>query len=68
MAYTLRHVSREAHYPATEKPLKCGETNRGLGSVKKAAKEAAKRKLAEAMEKYNREIEGEPSELATENS
>lgn len=48
MAYTLRNVSREAHYPATEKPLKCGETNRGLGSVKKAAQEAAKRKAAES--------------------
>jgi uncharacterized membrane protein YccC len=48
MAYTLRNVSRLAHTPLKEKLLKCGETNRGIGSVKKMAQEAAKRKAAEA--------------------
>lgn len=59
MAYTLRHVSRDVHYPATEKLLKCGETNRGLGSVKKAAKEAAKRKVAEAAKETESDLEAQ---------
>lgn len=67
MAYTLRNVSTLAHTPLKEKLLN-GETNRGIGSVKKMAQEAAKRKAAEAEAKFNRELEGEPSELATDNS
>lgn len=40
MAYTLRNVSRLAHTPLKEKLLN-GETNRGIGSVKKIVKAAA---------------------------
>jgi hypothetical protein len=36
MAYTLRNVSTLAHTPLKEKLLN-GETNRGIGSVKKMA-------------------------------
>lgn len=67
MAYTLRNVSRLAHTPCKEKLL-TGEMGRGIGSVKKMAQEAAKRKAAEDEAKRRREIEGEPSELATDNS
>jgi hypothetical protein len=59
MAYTLRNVSRLAHTPLKEKLLKCGETNRGIGSVKKMAQEAAKRKAAEAAKETESDLEAQ---------
>lgn len=57
MAYTLRNVFRDSHTPQQNKLL-TGETNKGIGSVKKMVKAQAEAKAkAEAAAKAKAESE-----------
>lgn len=54
MAYTLRNVDRYAHTPKPEKLLS-GEPGKGIGSVKRMAKEAEAAKISADFKKAPKE-------------